>query len=174
MTPNAAGTHVPPTSSVFDELLTAVAGACRAHYGTRLVSLAVFGSVGRGTPRPDSDLDLLLIIDPLPDGRMPRVAEFDAIERAVVPALDAARGRDVTTRLSPVFRTPSELQLGSPLLLDLTEDARLLVDEGGALARRLEALRARLAVLGAKRIWRANAWYWDLKPDYRPGEVFEL
>jgi hypothetical protein len=27
---------------------------------------------------------------------------------------------------------------------------------------------------GARRIWCGNAWYWDLKPDYRPGEVFEL
>lgn len=25
-------------------------------YGSRLVSLAVFGLVGRGTPRPDSDM----------------------------------------------------------------------------------------------------------------------
>jgi hypothetical protein len=31
-----------------------------------------------------------------------------------------------------------------------------------------------LEQLGARRIWRGNAWFWDLKPDYRPGEVFEL
>jgi predicted nucleotidyltransferase len=30
--------------------------ACRRHYGDRLVSLAVFGSIGRGTPRRDSDV----------------------------------------------------------------------------------------------------------------------
>jgi hypothetical protein len=24
------------------------------------------------------------------------------------------------------------------------------------------------------RIWRGNAWLWDLKPDYQPGDVFEL
>jgi hypothetical protein len=38
----------------------------------------------------------------------------------------------------------------------------------------LEKLRKRLTELGAKRVWRGNAWYWILKPDLRPGEVFEL
>jgi len=42
------------------------------------------------------------------------------------------------------------------------------------LLQKLERLRARLAVLGARRIRRGNAWYWDLKPDYRPGDVFSL
>jgi len=31
-----------------------------------------------------------------------------------------------------------------------------------------------LARLGAKRIWRENMRYWELKPDYKPGEVFEI
>lgn len=63
---------------------------------------------------------------------------------------------------------------GSPLLLDMTEDARVLYDPAGVLAAALVALRGRLAILGARRIWRGNAWFWDLKPDYRLGDVFEL
>ncbi len=56
----------------------------------------------------------------------------------------------------------------------MTEDARILFDREGFFARKLDRLRERLAQLGAKRIWLGNAWYWDFKPDYRPGEVFEL
>jgi hypothetical protein len=160
--------------SVFDRLLADTVEACRAHYGTRLVSLAVFGSVGRGTARADSDLDLLLVVDPLPDGRIARMTEFLAIEHALAPALDAARDHGVSTRLSPVIRTPGEIEHGSPLLLDMTDDARMLVDHGAFLAHTLAVLRRRLAALGARRVWRGNAWYWDLKPDYRPGEVFDL
>ena len=26
---------------------------------------------------------------------------------------------------------------------------------------------------GSRRIWRGDAWYWDLKPDYTPSEVVE-
>jgi predicted nucleotidyltransferase len=35
--------------------------ACVVFYGDRLVSLVVFGSVGRKTVRPDSDIDILIV-----------------------------------------------------------------------------------------------------------------
>jgi hypothetical protein len=28
--------------------------------------------------------------------------------------------------------------------------------------------------LDARRIWLGNAWHWDLKPDFKPGDVIEL
>jgi len=62
------------------KLLNHLTSLCKEHYGERLVSLAVFGSVGRGTPRPDSDIDLLLVVKDLPVGRIARVKEFAAIE----------------------------------------------------------------------------------------------
>lgn len=160
--------------SVFDEILGGLVASCRQEYGSRLVSIAVFDSVARASARSDSDIDLLLVIDPLPDGRMARVAEFDVVERALGAALAEAALRGVTTRLSPVIKTPAEIRQGSPLLLDMTEDARVLVDIDGVLAGALNDLHQRLLALGARRIWRGNAWYWDLKPDYQPGEVFEL
>lgn len=160
--------------AVFERLLASVLQACREHYGDRLVSLAVFGSVGRGTPRPDSDIDLLLVAERLPDGRMRRSDDFLAVETAVRPALLQAAQSGVTASLSPVFKTPAEAAAGSPLLLDMIDDARLLVDRGDFLAGVLRRLRERLARLGARRIWRGNAWFWDLKPDYQPGDEFEL
>ena len=65
-----------------EDLLAAVLAACRQHYGERLVSLAVFGSVGRGVPRPDSDVDLLIVARDLPRGRVARAADFRLCERA--------------------------------------------------------------------------------------------
>jgi predicted nucleotidyltransferase len=161
-------------TATFDRVLAAVARDCAAYYGERLVALAVFGSVARGTARPNSDIDLLIVADPLPDGRWARVREFDAVEHAMAPTLRDARNSGLTTELSPMFKTPQEITSGSPLLLDMTDDARVLVDRDGVLKCALDAFRVRLASLGARRVWRGNAWYWDLKPDYRPGEVFDL
>jgi predicted nucleotidyltransferase len=158
----------------FDELLTALVATGQRHYGQRLVSLAVFGSVGRGTPRPDSDVDLLIVAEDLPPGRVARVGDFAKIEAGVGETLRRLRSEGVTTELSPVLKTPSEVEQGSLLFLDMLEDARLLVDRDAFLEQVFERFRARLARLGARRIWRGNAWFWDLKPDYKPGEVFEL
>lgn len=150
-----------------EPIFSALLGACEEVYGERLVTVAVFGSAGRGTARPDSDLDFVLIADPLPDGRMRRVAEFETVEKLLGQRLRVPF-------LSPVFKTREEAERGSPLFLDMTEDARILFDRDGFFAARLERLRKRLQELGSRRIWRGDAWYWDLKPDYRPGEVFEI
>jgi predicted nucleotidyltransferase len=158
----------------FESLLSQVLTACRRAYGARLVSLAVFGSVARGAMGPDSDIDLLLVIDPLPDGRMARVGEFDAVESELAPSLDAAWRLGVRTSLSPVFKTPAELRRGSLLFLDLPDQARILFDREDTLGRYLQDLGARLADMGARRIYKGGGYSWLLKPDRKPGEVIEL
>lgn len=155
-------------------LLERLDAACRRHYGERLVSVVVFGSVGRGVAGPESDIDLLVVANPLPDGRVARVRDFADVERDLDQDLAAAGRAGWNARLSPVFKTPVEVEAGSPLFLDMVDDAILLCDRDGFMRSALARFRDRLTALGARRIWRGNAWFWDLKPDYRPGEVFEL
>ncbi|MFZ5909709.1 MAG: nucleotidyltransferase family protein [Chloroflexota bacterium] len=150
-------------SMVSQALFEKLRNLCRDVYGARLVSLAVFGSVGRGNARPDSDVDILLVVEGLSHWRMKRVEEFTPVETALGDVI-----------LSPVLKTPDEIKDGSPLLLDMVEDAVILYDRGDFLKDTLSSLRARLSHLGAKRIWRGDQWFWDLKPDYQRGEVFEV
>jgi len=157
-----------------ERLLGQLASACLKCYGERLVSTVVFGSVGRGTPRPDSDVDVLIVAMDLPDGRLRRVAEFRSVEAAVAPVLEELSATGCHMELSPVFKTPAELARGTPLLLDLVDDARILYDRGNFFSATISRLRARLDQLHARRIWKGDAWWWDLKPDFRVGEVFEL
>jgi predicted nucleotidyltransferase len=165
---------VTPFQAHIERLLGELTAHVEARYGERLVSLVVFGSVGRGTPRHDSDLDVLLVADGLPDGRMARVAEFAAVERGLAPHVAAGRRQGFFMECSPVFKTPAEVTSGSPLLLDMVDDARILIDLDGFFAGAMTGLRDRLSRLGARRVWRGNAWFWDLKPDYQPGDIFEL
>ena len=157
----------------YARLIDALLLELRAEYGDRLMAVAVFGSVGRGTPRADSDLDFLFVARDLPPGRFARVEEFLPVEERLAPLL-----RVVTdgppVMLSPVFKSPDELEQGSPLFLDMVEDARVVYDPEGLLTTRLDRLRARLRQLGARRIWQGNAWYWELKPDLKPGEIIVL
>jgi hypothetical protein len=160
------------TRQNLEQVFAALLRACEEVYGERLIAVVIFGSSGRGTARPDSDIDLLLIAGSLPNGRVRRVEEFEEVEERLGRLLPPEFG--AAPPLSPVLKTPEEVGHGSLLFLDMTEDARILFDREGFFARKLDRLRERLAQLGAKRVWLGNAWYWDLKPDYRPGEVFEL
>ncbi len=100
--------------------------------------------------------------------------EFEPVEASLDPVLRATGSGGSEVALSPVFKTPEEMRRGSPLFLDMVEDARILHDPDGFLTRYLADLRARLRELGARRIWSGNAWYWELKPDLTPGEVIRL
>ena len=160
--------------AAYDEILASLVPACRRHYGDNLLAVAVYGSVGRGMPRPDSDVDLLIVAEGLADRHALRVRDFRAVEEALRSCIEAAGAAGLHPEPSPVLMTRAELERGSMLLLDMTEDARTLFDRDGCLADVLDRLRGRLRELGSKRIWSGNAWYWDLKPDYTPGDVFDL
>lgn len=158
----------------FKKLGKKLASEIKSYYGERLVSLVVFGSVARETQRFDSDIDILIIAKELPNGRMKRVEEFEIVEDKLEHFLTSLQKYGIYTSITSVIKTPEEAEKGSPLFLDMVEDARILIDKNDFFATILKKFRNRLKVLGAKRIWRGNAWYWVLKSDYKPGEIFEL
>jgi predicted nucleotidyltransferase len=156
------------------KIIEALKHECLSFYGDRLVSIVVFGSVARGTATVNSDVDVLIVADPLPDGRMRRVAEFLCVEKKLKTVLDTLKSQGVNTYVSPIFKTPDELSGGTPLMLDMTMESLLLYDENCFFEKKIEDMRDRLKRLGAKRVTRGDQWYWDLKPNYKFGEVFTI
>ncbi|KFD41430.1 DNA polymerase III subunit beta [Peptococcaceae bacterium SCADC1_2_3] len=158
----------------FQIILKNLTRAASCVYKDRLVTLAVFGSVGRNTPRPDSDIDLLLIADSLPPGRMKRMEEFYLVEEILTPLLEKKQKKGIYTSLSPVIKEKNEALQGSLLFLDLLDDVYLLYDKENFFENYLSTLKERLKDLGGKKIYRGGGWYWLLKEDYSPGEEFKL
>lgn len=158
----------------FNRLLDILLEETKSLYGDNLISFVVFGSVARETYRFNSDVDLLIIAENLPDGRMRRVAQFSTVEDKLESFIGTLKKIGIDTYISPVFKTPEEAEFGSLLFLDMVEDSHILYDRNEFFSNRLGRLRNRLRELGAKRIWEGNVWYWVLKPDYQPGEVIEL
>jgi predicted nucleotidyltransferase len=159
---------------IFERIVEALPQACLEIYGERLKSAALFGSVARGTMRPDSDIDLFLVIDPLPEDLTARRREFERVEERISDLLSEARRTGVQTFLAPVIKTPAEMRLGSFLHLDLTDQARILYDPRNVLRDYLDDLAARLKAMGAKRVYKGGGYYWVLKPDYKWGDRIEL
>ena len=161
----------PLSETFYETLLT----ACRAVYGGNLVSLAVFGSWAQATATPQSDIDLLVVALELPDGRGRRCRQFDPVDEATHAARAALWGANVPVPvLSPVFKTPSEVEAGSPLFLGMTDHIILRFDKNDFLQEYLHGLRSRMKQLGTTRRWYMGGYYWDYKPDFRPGEVVTL
>ncbi len=146
----------------FERLAVASCEAARETFGDNLVALAVFGSVGRGTPRFDSDLDLLGVLETAPRHRRDRWLLAEGMGEHVRPLQVELAGQGVHAELSLILKSRTELAAGFPLLLDMVDDAVILTDPTGVLTARLGLLRQRLSAAGARRIWVGNAWHWDL------------
>lgn len=138
--------------------------AADAVFGDAFEGAVVFGSVGRNTPHDGSDIDLLLVISDLPEGRTGRAAAAAEVEgfwrRSVGPS---------APELSLVLRTPAEVDSGFPLVLEIAEDGRVLRDPHGVTGRLLLAWHERMVHAKAKRIHTGESWHWDLQGDSRPG-----
>ncbi|MFZ8858424.1 MAG: nucleotidyltransferase domain-containing protein [Candidatus Caldarchaeales archaeon] len=138
----------------------------KTEYGDDLVSVAVFGSIARGTAREDSDLNVLIIASRLPRSRRKRVQRFLNIESKLDPVLEKLLDKEYPITVSPVILTADEAREIPPLFLDLTEDAVILYDKDNFLKELLTKLKAKLQEIGATRIWIGSRWYWKLKHGY--------
>ena len=80
----------------------------------------------------------------------------------------------LTPELSPLIKTRREVEVGSPLFLDMTDWLDCIYDRDAFFALYLERLRARLRELGARRHWSAGGYYWEYKPGLKPCETVVL
>ncbi len=102
------------------------------------------------------------------------MGEFRSVELAMDGTLTEARQKGIYAELSPVFKTPDEVRIGSPLFLDMVEDGKILFDSEGFFEKFLSDFKRRLHAQGAHRVFRGDSWYWVLKEPYVPGEEIEL
>jgi predicted nucleotidyltransferase len=138
-----------------------------------LLACCVFGSVARGMARADSDIDLLVVHG---EGCQDPLGAF-------LEALKAVRAsEEYRTLVSaghrpdpyPVFLTERDLWERPLILLDALDHGVTIWDTG-ILQTRFASLRRRLEELGARKVLLPEGrWYWDLKPDWKPGEVIAL
>lgn len=161
-------------SDIRRDLAKTYSEALRESIGDSLVSVVLFGSVARGEATEHSDIDLLVVAEGLPVSRLVRQEVLrDADARVDADLRRLMRAGDLV-EIRPILKTPEEAQQTTALYLDMVEDALLLFDRDGFFAGVLAGLRQSLERLGARRIRRGALRYWDLKPDYRPGDVFHI
>ncbi|WP_338599108.1 nucleotidyltransferase domain-containing protein [Sulfolobus tengchongensis] len=160
-----------PYNKVVETLLEALLSL----YHDNLVSLLVYGSVARGDPRKDSDIDLLVVFESLPLNRPKRLDIFNRAYDVVDPLILSLMDQGYYITLSPIIKSKDEASHFTPQYLDMIDDAVIVYDKDSFMEKVLNRISEELKKLGAKRVWLSNkAWYWVLKPDYKFGDVIEI
>lgn len=142
------------------ELIAELVVHYRTVLGERLVALASFGSRARGGARPDSDLDLLLIAEGLPD---------DLFERASAVRASPLEPDDPDVSVRALSPREYERDI-APIDLDIALDAELHFDREGYLGERLALIRQRIAEAGLVRAPDLT-WTWKRSPARRDWAV---
>jgi predicted nucleotidyltransferase len=159
--------------AIWECFLERVKGALISHYRETLLAAVIFGSAARGDFRKGSDLDLLIILAKNEDSLGKRIDEFMGVEGRLRELPEYARAKEggFPHRIEPVVLDQEEFQKHPPLLLDLTIDAKVLVDREDVFSREMEVLRRRLQELGSRKVvLKDGRWYWVLKPGMKWGE----
>jgi predicted nucleotidyltransferase len=144
------------------------------HDKIHLDSFVVYGSVARGEASPASDVDVLVISSEFEGSIASRMDSLSFIDGGTRDELHFLKSRGYDTFLSFYPLTPTEAERLPILFLDLVEDATIVFDKDRFLESTLARLKAKLELRGSKRKMTKGKRYWDLAPDYRPGDIIEI
>jgi uncharacterized protein len=138
-------------------LLDPAVRSIRRVEGDNLVSIVLFGSRARGEATPESDVDLLVVVNEA-SPRLDRAPELRwglLDDRVYLPASFLVLGREEVDADVPSF------------LLDIALDGLVLFDKGGFMASRLERLHRIVEEAGLFRVRIGPghfAWEWRRRP----------
>lgn len=136
-----------------------------------ITSLALYGTVARGTARENSDIDVLIVSNDFSGSIGRRIDMLFQVEKKLEDELGWLRRHGIYTGFSFYPLTEEEASRKPLLFLDMTEDAIILYDRDRFLEKVLTEFKAELLRVGARRVFvEEENWYWDLKPGYRFGE----
>jgi len=155
------------------KIINTLVGMLRQSLGESLTSVALFGSRTRGTARADSDIDLLLVVRHAPPVYHERLKPvFEAVRQLRKVLSD--QGETSLPEVNFLVLSEEEAREGRGIYLDMAEEAVLLADDRGFLQTRLDEVRDRMKALGCRRVAVGADWYWELKPNLKPGETVSL
>lgn len=160
----------------YKELLDDFVNLVQHTFGEQVVSIILYGSVARGTAKPNSDVDLLLILKEAPSQYWKRLQPLLPILRQLQkdPSRKKLEEKGMNPSLSLLILSLEEAKENRYLYLDMVEEALILMDREGFFHSKLESIQKRLKELGSRKVRRNGDWYWDLKPDLKPEEKLIL
>lgn len=163
---------------VLKDLLQETVELAKEFYGENLLSLVVYGSVGRGSYEGSSDIDLLLVLKESGQTVGQRITDFvQNISNKIhdSPGAQELRGLGLPHYLMPIIYSLRQFKAHPSLLLDMITDSLVLYDRDDTFKKEINILWSRVKALGGRKVVLPDgSWYWMLKPDIKFGEIIEI
>lgn len=139
-----------------------------------VLGIVLFGSVARGTANPNSDIDMLVLLKKKSKRIIHKLIKIN-IESYDWRENQILLKKGIYTKIFDIKKTEPELRENPLLLLDILDHGIVLYDPQNKVKQLLADLAKKLQELGAKKVvFEDGKWYWDLKPDWKPGEIVEI
>ncbi|MBS3934242.1 MAG: nucleotidyltransferase domain-containing protein [Truepera sp.] len=153
-----------------------VAETLQDRYKDKLVSVCLFGSAARGRLRKGSDIDFLVVIKEAYQTYPKRVKEIMPLLASIRETKAYGQLEGFALNLEPSFliSTVDEVMRHPPLLIEISQEGKILFDRDDFLKQELTKVRKAMVRLGSVRKETAHGHYWVLKPGLKSGEVIEL
>ncbi|MEM3382231.1 MAG: nucleotidyltransferase domain-containing protein [Candidatus Bathyarchaeia archaeon] len=152
-----------------ERYLKLIYDCCKAlRENINLTSLAVYGSVARGTASDTSDIDLFTVSNDF-EGTLGERIEFltKTIEKRVKGEIDFLQENKIYTFLSFYPLRKVEAEKHPLIMLDMVDDSKIVYDEDNFLESLLLKLKLKLLEAEARKVYiEKDKWYWDLHPNY--------
>ena len=165
--------HFPFLSPEQKDYVMALFQAIENHYKDRLITLAIFGSYAAKTPRYNSDLDLLVVLNEKNRSISKKIAEFTKLELSLSELEDKCWQSGVTLEISPLILNQNSTQSFHPIYLDMVESNLILIDKDGFLKNILKDVQVKMKKWGSRKIKQGGHWIWEIKPDLKWGEKID-
>jgi predicted nucleotidyltransferase len=134
--------------------------ALEEFFKNNLRGVVLFGSRARGEGRRNSDWDVLILAEEIPENPVDRTLLLKDIcfKKGI-------RG------VSPIIRTLEEFEKSlRPLYLDIAWDGILLFDRAGYVSAKIKEIKEIVKKSDLKRVKRGGGWIWEWKIPPRAGQ----
>lgn len=150
----------------YKDLIAAFIELLKGAFSDNIVSAVLYGSVARGTARKDSDIDICLVFKNLPASRYKRTLLVSPILKALreLESYNTLYKAGYLPEITPILYTVEEIQDTKPILLDMVEEGRILMDDG-TFENKLHELKKNMIEMGTRKVMLEDgSYYWILKP----------
>ena len=161
-------------NSVYYPLIYRYVSTVVENFTKDVLAVVLFGSVARNTARPDSDIDMMILLKERSKEVERKLLDID-LSVCKWDETQQLLDKGIYTKIFAILKTESELRNNPLILLDILDHGVILYDPEKKFTKLLSDLDKKLKELKAEKIvFEDSKWCWDLKPDWKPGEVVEI